>query len=107
VRPDLIARDADGRAVVIEAQLGEADHDHRGKLVTYAHAVQAAVAVWAVAAAEPPFLREHLDALAGLNEAFAGRRRRFATVTVTLESEPSPVPLPSGEPLFPRMSRAV
>ncbi len=41
VRPDLIARNADGRAVVIEAQLGEADHDHLGKLVTYAHAVQA------------------------------------------------------------------
>jgi len=106
VRPDLIARGADGRAVVIEAQLGEADHDHLGKLVTYAQAVQAAVAVWAVEAAEPPFLREHLDALAGLNEAFAGRRR-FTAVTVTLESEPSPVLLPSGAPLFPRRSRAV
>jgi hypothetical protein len=106
VRPDLIARDAHGRAVVIEAQLGDADHDHLGKLVTYAHAVQAAVAVWAVAAAEPPFLREHLDALAGLNEVFAGRRR-FTAVTVTLESEPRPVPVSPGAPLFPRMSRAV
>ena len=54
VRPDLIARNAQGRAVVIEAQLGDADHDHLGKLVTYAHATEAAVAVWAVAAAEPP-----------------------------------------------------
>ena len=33
----------------------------------YAHAVQAGVAVWAVAAAESPFLQEHLDALAELN----------------------------------------
>ena len=100
VRPDLIARDAYGGAVVIEAQLGEADHDHLGKLVTYAHAVEAAVAVWAVAAAEPPFLREHLDALAGLNEAFAGRRR-FTAVSVTLESEPSPVPVAPGRPPSP------
>jgi hypothetical protein len=100
VRPDLIARDAHGRVVVIEAQLGGADHDHLGKLVTYANAVQASVAVWAVAAMEPPFLREHLDAMAELNEVFAGRRR-FTAVTVTLESEPSLVPLAPGTPLLP------
>ena len=45
-------------------------------------------------------------ALAGLSEAFAGRRR-FTGVTVTLESEPSPVPLHPGAPLLPRMRRAV
>ena len=73
--------------------------------MTYARAVQASVPVWAVAAAEPPFLHEHLDALAGLDEAFAGRRR-FTAVTVTLESEASPVPLAPGAPLLPRMSRA-
>ena len=106
VRPDLIARDAHGRAVVIEAHLGDADHDYLGKLVTYAHAVQASVALWAVAAAEPPFRREQLDALTGLNEVFAGRRR-FTAVTVTLGSEPSPVPVSPGAPLLPRMRRAV
>jgi hypothetical protein len=74
--------------------------------VTYAEAAQASVAVWAVAAAGPPFLREHLDALAGLNEAFAGRCRRFTAVTVTLESEASPVPSPTSTPLLPRMRRA-
>ena len=108
VRPDLIARDAHGRTVVIEAQLGRADHDHDhlGKLLTYAHTVDAAVAVRAVAAAEPPFLREHLDTLAGLNQAFAGRRR-FTALTVTLESEPSPVPQAPRAPLLPRIIRAV
>ena len=106
VRPDLIGRDAHGQAVVIEAQLGDADHDHLGKLLTYAHALDAAVAVWAVAAAEPPFLREHLDALAGLNRVFAGRRR-FTALTVMLESEPSPFPVAPRAPLLPRMSRAV
>ena len=59
--------------------------------MAYAHALQADVAVWAVAAADPPFLREHLCALAELNEAFAGRRR-FSAVTVTLESAPRPFP---------------
>lgn len=70
-----------------------------GKLVTHARAVQAGVAVWAVAAAEPPFLREHLDALAELNEVLADRRR-FAAVTVTLESEPSPVLVTPAAPPF-------
>ena len=106
VRPDLIARDAHGRAVIIEAQIGGADHDHLGKLVAYANAAQASVAVWAVAATEPPFLREHLDALAGLNEAFAGRRR-FTAVMVALESEAGPVPATTGASLLPRMRRAV
>ncbi len=105
LRVDLIARDAHGRPVVIEAQLGAADHDHLGKLVSYASDVQAAVAVRAVAAPEPPFLREHLATLADLNEAYAGRRR-FSAVTVTLESDPSPFPPAPGEPLLPRMRQA-
>lgn len=74
--------------------------------MTYAQAAQASVAVWAVAAAEPPFLHEHLDALAGLNEAFAGRRR-FTAVTVTLESEASSVPSPAGAPLLPQMRQVL
>jgi hypothetical protein len=91
-------RDAHGRVIVIEVQLDPADHDHLGKQVANAHAVQADAAMWAVAAAGP-FLREHLGALAELNEAFVGRRH-FRAVTVTLESESSPVPLAPGEPLF-------
>jgi len=47
---------------------------------------------------EPPFLREHPDALSEHSEAFAGRRQ-FAAVTVTLESDPSPVPTSAGVPL--------
>jgi hypothetical protein len=70
--------------------------------MAYATARQADIAVWVVAAAEPPFLREHLDALADLNEAFAARRW-FAAATVTLESAPSPVLPAPGEPLLPRV----
>jgi hypothetical protein len=54
-----------------------------------------------VAAVESPFLREHIDALAGLNEAFADRRR-FTAVTVTLESDASPVPPAPGRGSRPR-----
>jgi hypothetical protein len=102
LRADLTARDAHGRAVVTEAQLGPADHDHLGKLVSYATALPASVAVWAVAALEPPFPREHLDALADLNQAYAGRRQ-FIAVTVTLQSDPGPDPQSPGMPLLPRM----
>jgi hypothetical protein len=105
VRVDLTARDAAGRVIVIEAQIGAADHDHLGKLMTYAAALRADIAVWAVAAMEPPFLREHLEVLGERNEECAGRRL-FAAVTVTLESDPSPVPLPPGVPLTPRMRQA-
>lgn len=105
LRADLTARDAAGRVIVVEAQIGEADHDHLGKLMTYATALRAGIAVWAVAAMEPPFLREHLDALSEHSEAFEGSRQ-FAAVTVTLESDPSPVPLPIDVPLIPRMRAA-
>lgn len=33
LRADLTARDAAGRVIVVEAQVGEADHDHLGKLI--------------------------------------------------------------------------
>jgi hypothetical protein len=105
LRADLTARDAHGRVIVIEAQLGAANHDHLGKLVSYATALPADVAVWAVAALEPPFLQEHLDVLAELNEAYAGRRR-FTAVTVTLQSNPGPAFPSPCEPLLPRMRRA-
>jgi hypothetical protein len=105
LRADLTARDARGRAIVIEAQFGPADHDHLGKLVSYATALPADVAVWAVAALEPPFLREHLDVLADLNQAYADRRH-FIAVTVTLQSDPGPDPQSPDVPLLPRMRPA-
>jgi hypothetical protein len=102
LRADLTARDALGRSVVIEAQLGSADHGHLGQLVSYATELQADFAVWVVAAEEPPFSAEHLNAIADLSQAFAGRRQ-FAAVTVMLESARGQDFPPPGAPLVPRV----
>lgn len=104
LRLDIAARDDQGRPVAVEAQFGPGDHTHLGQLVTYAHALRAAVAVWVVVDTDPLFYAEHLTALAELNELF-GPHRQFCAVAVTLESEPRPAPPAPDEPLLPRLRR--
>jgi RecB family endonuclease NucS len=62
---DLVAEDEGGGTVVIENQLGKSDHDHLGKLITYATALDAKVAIWIVSQPRP----EHVAAVTWLNEA--------------------------------------
>jgi hypothetical protein len=61
---DLVAEDESGGTVIIENQLERSNHDHLGKLITYAAFTEARAAVWIVAEPRP----EHVRAVSWLNE---------------------------------------
>ena len=62
---DLYAKEeGTGRKVIIENQLEETDHDHLGKLITYASGKGAEVVVWVVKRARD----EHRQAIEWLNQ---------------------------------------
>lgn len=62
---DVLAREtATGRYVIVENQFGNSDHDHLGKLLTYAGGKQAGVLVWVA----EKIRDEHRQALEWLND---------------------------------------
>lgn len=63
-RVDLVGQVEDGDFVVVENQFGDSDHDHLGKLVTYAAASKAKTAIWIVEGARA----EHIEAINLLNQ---------------------------------------
>ena len=63
-RCDLVAKDeTSGIVVIIENQLEGTNHDHLGKIITYASGMDAKVMVWIVKEAK----QEHLAAIEWLN----------------------------------------
>jgi hypothetical protein len=61
---DLVAEDEAGRTVVIENQLERSNHDHLGKIITYAALTDAHAAIWIVSDPKP----EHVRAISWLND---------------------------------------
>lgn len=64
-RCDIICKDElTGKSVLIENQLEQTNHDHLGKIITYASGLEASVVVWIVANARD----EHASAIEWLNK---------------------------------------
>ena len=64
-RCDIICKDElTGKSVLIENQLEQTNHDHLGKIITYASGLDASVVVWIVAKARA----EHASAIEWLNK---------------------------------------
>jgi hypothetical protein len=61
---DILAKDNDGNFVVIENQFGKTNHDHLGKVLTYAATLNASAVVWIA----ERFTDEHRKAFEWLND---------------------------------------
>jgi hypothetical protein len=61
---DILAEDDRGHKVIIENQLEATNHDHLGKIITYAAGLQAETIIWVVSRAR----QEHEQAVNWLNE---------------------------------------
>ncbi len=95
---DVIGRDLTNDCVlIVENQLSPTDHDHLGKLVTYAANLDAGTVIWMA----PEFREEHRQALSFLNQ-LAGENARFFGVEIAVvrigDSAPAPLFKLAAEP---------
>ncbi|MBO5934434.1 MAG: DUF4268 domain-containing protein [Clostridia bacterium] len=90
-RCDILCKDEiTGKVVLIENQLEATNHDHLGKIITYASGLDAAVVVWIVASAR----EEHASAIEWLNK-HTGEELSFFLIEVHAytigDSDPAPM----------------
>ncbi len=84
---DLLARDVGtGHIVIIENQFGSTNHDHLGKLLTYAAGLEAEAIVWVA----EKIREEHRQTLEWLNRHTDAAIRFFALAIEVLQIESSP-----------------
>jgi len=87
---DIVATDASSNAkVVIENQLEKTNHDHLGKVLTYASGLEARILIWIA----KTFTEEHRQTFDYLNECTSGRLRLYGVEVQVLRignSNPAP-----------------
>ncbi len=83
---DILAEDVNSRGeVIIENQLTKTDHDHLGKLITYASGFDAYAIIWVA----DSFRDEHRQALEWLNQRTGAKTHFFAVVVEGLQIDDS------------------